>query len=56
MYNVLLAKAEDLGSDTIEGYLNGGNYRIRIRMSMCLSDDCTAYITVRRDGRQVSLW
>ncbi|MCU0526960.1 MAG: hypothetical protein MUF72_19300 [Elainella sp. Prado103] len=54
--NVLVARSVEGGSDSLEGYLNPGNYRMRIYMSFCLSDDCTAYITVRREGRMVTLW
>lgn len=54
--NVLVAKSTEAGSDTLEGYLNTGSYQIRIHMLMCLSNDCRASITVRRDGRSVRLW
>ena len=54
--NVLIAKAVEAGSDALEGYLNPGNYWIQIYMSFCFTDDCTAYITVRRDGREVTLF
>jgi hypothetical protein len=54
--NVLIGKASEGGSDTLEGYLTAGNYRIRIHMFMCMFDDCTAHIIVRRDGRKVELF
>lgn len=53
--NALVARSIIAGSDNLEGYMNPGNYTIRVRMSFCMFDYCTANINVRRGGRIVPL-
>ena len=54
--NALIAKSIQLGSDLLEGNVNPGSYQIRIHMSMCLLEECSVNIDVRRDGRSVRLF